>query len=239
MITPKNILLIVAMHDEATPIIDKLKLKNKGKVHHRLPMVLFSATYKKSTINLILNGKSNKHFVDHIGSQAATLSTQIGIDELSPDLIINIGTAGGFNSDSAKIGDVYLSYPCVCFHDRRINLPGFYEYGIGYYPCIPCGDIAKTLGLKTGIITTGNSLDYTQEDLEMMRKYNGVVKDMEAAAVAWVAYENNVPFLAIKAITDMVDGDKPTEEEFVKNLGLASKNLADQTLKVLNLLLKH
>ena len=34
------------------------------------------------------------------------------------------------------------------------------------------------------------------------------VKDMEAAAIAWVADFNKVPFLALKIVTDIVDGDR-------------------------------
>ncbi len=34
------------------------------------------------------------------------------------------------------------------------------------------------------------------------------VKEMECAAIAQVAHIFNVPFLAVKAITDIVDGDK-------------------------------
>ena len=39
---------------------------------------------------------------------------------------------------------------------------------------------------------------------------------MEAASVAWVAQLYNIPFIAIKAITDLIDGNSPTEEEFSK-----------------------
>jgi len=34
------------------------------------------------------------------------------------------------------------------------------------------------------------------------------VKDMEAAAIAWVAKLNNTPFFALKVVTDIVDGDR-------------------------------
>ena len=40
------------------------------------------------------------------------------------------------------------------------------------------------------------------------------VKDMEAAAIAWVAETAKVPFFALKVVTDIVDGDRPTQDEF-------------------------
>lgn len=45
------------------------------------------------------------------------------------------------------------------------------------------------------------------------------VKEMEAAGIAHVAAMFGVPFIAVKAITDIVDGDKPTQDEFMENLG--------------------
>jgi len=48
---------------------------------------------------------------------------------------------------------------------------------------------------------------------------------MEAAAIAWTASLSNTPTFAIKVITDLVDGGKPTHEEFLENLAAASNSL--------------
>ena len=42
-----------------------------------------------------------------------------------------------------------------------------------------------------------------------------------------------VPLLAVKAITDIVDGDKPTQDEFLENLGAAAKALQGAVPKVI------
>jgi 5'-methylthioadenosine nucleosidase len=223
----------MAMLAEAKPIISSLNLVKVGKVNKNLPMELYSGVYKGKVVNLLLNGKCSTHGVDHIGTQAATLGAHLGIEKFSPNMVINAGTAGGFLHDGASVGDVYLSHPIVCFHDRRINLPNFKEYGIGNYPCYPSTNLAKELGLKLGVVSTGNSLDFNTFDKNLMKSYNGVVKDMEAAAIAWVAQLYSTPFIAIKAITDIVDGDIPTEEEFLLNLSEASKKLGEKTLELL------
>ena len=51
------------------------------------------------------------------------------------------------------------------------------------------------------------------------------VKEMECAAVAWVCEKLRVPFVALKSITDIVDGDKATRDEFESNLRTASAAL--------------
>lgn len=232
----KSILIIMAMEDEASPLVNSLELKNENRLHNIYSIKKFSGKYKDLNINLITNGTCSRYNVDSIGTQVSTLSAHLGIENFSPNLILNAGTAGGFHKDNAKIGDVYLSSPYVCYHDRRIELPKFDKYGIGFYPCFPAEDMAMELGLRLGVVSTGNSLDYTEKDLALMISYNGVVKDMEAAAIAWVAEQHQIPFLAIKAITDIVDGDKPTEKEFVQNLKFASGVLSEKTIKIIDYL---
>jgi len=41
---------------------------------------------------------------------------------------------------------------------------------------------------------------------------------IQGAAVAYVADMFSTPAILVKAVTDIVDGDKPTAEEFLKNL---------------------
>ena len=196
-------------------------------------MEYYEGTFKSISIDLVTSGKCDRYNVDHIGPQAAILSSASAIGRIQPDLIINPGTAGGFIKAGGAIGDVYLSYPMVCYHDRRIPLPGFDAYGIGSYYCYDTREIASKLGLKTGIVSTGSSLDYTDKDLELIGSYGGVVKEMEAASIAWIADLYKIPFFAVKSITDLVDGSAPTEEEFLKNLSSASVALSREVVRII------
>ena len=60
------------------------------------------------------------------------------------------------------------------------------------------------------------------------------MKDMEAAAIAWVADLSQTPFFALKIVTDIVDGERPTHEEFLENLGTAAVSLQQTLPKVLD-----
>lgn len=51
---------------------------------------------------------------------------------------------------------------------------------------------------------------------------DAAVKEMEGAAIAWAAHLFDVPVLALKSITDIVDGDRPPQEEFLENLQKAA-----------------
>ena len=232
----KTILLVMAMRDEARSIIRDLGLTLLKKHSTKLSIETYGGKYGDKQIWLQLNGRCPSFGVDNIGTDPSVLNTYTGIVNYKPDLILNAGTAGGFARANAKVGDTYLSHPYVYHHDRRINIPGFNEYGIGKYSCYPCEDIAKRLGLKTGIISTGNSLDHTPLDLEIIETHNGEVKEMEAAAIAWLANTYGIPFLAIKTITDIVDGPESTEDEFLKNLNYASKILGEKTIELIEVL---
>ena len=55
-----------------------------------------------------------------------------------------------------------------------------------------------------------------------MEENDAAVKEMEGAAIAWAAHFFSTPLFALKSITDIVDGDRPPQEEFLENLGKAS-----------------
>jgi len=231
----KKIALVMAMHEEAVPLIEYFGLKKEAFYN---PIEIYTNNIK--SIILSLNGKSIEHGVDNIGSQAASINAFVVIDKYKPDLVINCGTSGGFSAKNIEIGDVFIAKDKVCYHDRRIPIPGGYEpYGVGNYPVIDSKFLAKKFKLKQGIISTGDAFDFTKMDLKMMQKNNASVKEMEAAAIAWVCSLNQIDFTAIKAITDFVDEPETTSDLFLKNLQLASKNLKEKVVQIVEYLLVH
>ena len=94
--------------------------------------------------------------------------------------------------------------------------------------------LAETLQYKTGVVSTGNSLDKTEECDKHMLANDASVKDMEAAAIAWSCALLKKPFLGVKVVTDIVDGNVPTQDEFLANLITASKSLQQALPQVLD-----
>ena len=221
-----TIAIIMAMADEAEPFIQSHGLqRDLSTLDSHLPMEVYKGTVEGAEVALVVGGKDKRYGVDCVGTQPATLSAYLAIDAFNPDLIINAGTAGGFKAKGAGIGDVYIGSDAIRYHDRRIPIPGFAAYGVGSYQTPDVGAVADALGLKKGVVSTGNSLDMLPEDRLMIQANQGAVKEMEAAAIAWVADLYQIPLVALKSITDLVDTDTPTQEEFLQNLSLASKRL--------------
>lgn len=236
-----KIALIFAMEAEAQPLVEALQLKCWQEYEDpRLPFRHYLGRMEKNTeVLLSINGKDSRFGVDNIGTIPAALNSYVTLSRFLPDVLINAGTAGGFLEKGAAIGDVYLSQDAFRFHDRRIPYLKFEEYGIGHFPTTDLSDMALALGLKCGVVTTSDSLDCTHTDMERMKQNQGSVKEMEAAAIAWIAYLLKTPFFSIKAITDLVDTEHTVTEQFSRNLEMASRNLCNRTIAVLNYIIDH
>lgn len=70
-----------------------------------------------------------------------------------------------------------------------------------------------------------------------MLQLNASVKEMESASIAWICEAHRVPFLPVKVVTDIVDGDRPSQEEFLENLSSASKSLQRELPKIIDFIL--
>lgn len=220
-----HILIMIAMEAEAKPLLDKLSLQKTELSHPWAPFDLYSGSHKGMRVSVCVNGKAIKAGgVDNVGTTPAAVATFLAITELKPTLVINAGTAGGFKSKGAEIGDAFVATMCR-HHDRRITIPGWDDYAKGHHEMQEFPNMVQALGFKKGVVTTGNSLDAHDVDREIMKANDASVKDMEAAAIAWVTEQSSTPFLALKVVTDIVDGDRFTHEEFMENLGTAAKSL--------------
>lgn len=236
----ENICIIIAMTGEARALIQHFGLKErKGLFDSFLPLKIYQGVYKEKNLHLIINGKDDRFDIDNIGTQPATLAAYLAIHHIHPDIIINTGTAGGFKDKGLEIGDVVLAHGKAWFHDRRIPIPKFDEYGLGAFPLNNFTKIAKDLGFKTGTISTGNAFDFIEKDQEIMEKFGASIKDMEAASIAWLCYLSNTPLIILKGVTDFVGLDQEGEEQFVANFKLTINKLTKANIALVDYLLQN
>jgi len=221
----------IAMEAEAKPFIEHMQLElQKDFFPKEVPFLAYSGMHGDSTkVTCITNGKDSVYDTqaDNIGTVSASMATFLALQKEPADILINAGTCGGFQRKGAAIGDVFLT-TAVAFHDRRISLPEYDRYGVGKIETMfDPARMADHHNFKTGVCTTGNSLDKTPECDARMLANDATVKDMEAGAIAWSAKLHGTPFLGVKVVTDIVDGGVPTHEEFMENLMTASKKMQE------------
>ncbi|PIA59872.1 hypothetical protein AQUCO_00400621v1 [Aquilegia coerulea] len=230
-----TIVIFIAMQTEALPLVTKFQLSQGPDLvfPKEVPWIRYHGIYKDLRINIICPGKDRVLGVDSVGTVSASLVTYASIQALQPDLIINAGTAGGFKARGACIGDVFLASD-VAFHHRRNPIPVCDRNGICAKKTFPTPNLLKELKLKVGKLSTGDSLDMSPHDEAAIIANDATVKDMEGAAIAYVADLLSVPAIFVKAVTDIADGDKPTAEEFLQNLVAATAALDQAVTRVVD-----
>lgn len=228
-----KICYVVAMRAEAKPFIEHYHVQPLTDFFAPLPCQCYFAKVGNHDLYVVLNGE--QHGSDLVGCEAASVATMAAIQKLLPDLVINSGTCGAFKCNGAAIGDVYLGSG-VMFHDRRV--PGDDAWGtqaLGNYPVWEgTMALAEQLGLKTGKVTTGSSLDMQPCDEQIIRENQGELKDMEGAAVAFVCSLYQTPILFVKSVTDLCDGGAATYEEFSRNLAMACEQLRLANVRIID-----
>lgn len=178
-----------------------------------------------------------------IGKVNAAMGTTLLIDKFQPDWIINTGSAGGFHSD-LTVGDVVIS-TAVRHHDVDVTIFG-YEYGqvprmpAFYAPdeklvsiAVRSAEKIKGIQVAQGLIASGDSFMNDPERVEFIRsKLPGLyAAEMEAAAIAQVAHQFEVPFVIIRSLSDIAGKD--SNISFDQFLVTAAKNSAELILLML------
>ncbi|MGL5030632.1 MAG: 5'-methylthioadenosine/S-adenosylhomocysteine nucleosidase [Aeromonas sp.] len=178
-----------------------------------------------------------------IGKVAASVATSLLLEKFAPDYVINTGSAGGFAQD-LHIGDVVIANE-MRFHDVDVTAFGYQIGQMAQQPAaFPCDPtliaIAKACiaeqGMhqtKVGLICTGdqfmcqpNAIAKARADFPQM-----LAVEMEGAAIGQVCHMFNVPYLVVRAMSDIAG--KEQVESFDAFIEVAGKHSAHMILSML------
>ena len=174
------------------------------------------------------------------GKVNAAVCVQTMILKYSPRVIINSGVAGGIGH-GVHIGDLVVGSSCVQ-HDFDTHLFGD-EVGfvsgvnITNFPCSKeYSDVflmeAKSIyegNVFSGVIVTGDQFIADGEKcLELRDRFDAKACEMESGSIAHVCYLNNLPFVALRSISDNAN-----ETGSVDFLSFA-KESADKLIRLLH-----
>jgi len=178
-----------------------------------------------------------------IGKVNAAMSTTILLQEFKPDVVINTGSAGGYDPE-LEVGAIVISDE-VRHHDVDCRV---FNYEMGQVPQMPVAFKAderlKNVALESvkeigehqyavGLICSGDSFMSDPERVEAVRKHfpQMTACEMEAAAVAQVCYQFNTPFVVIRSLSDIAG--KESNISFDEFLPLAAKHSTEIVLKTI------
>lgn len=223
--------IIAAMQKEVNNFLNMMKDYKETKIHH---ITFYEGKVGNNDIVLCVSG---------IGKVSAGLIVSIMVDHFNGITnIINMGVSGGYYG-AVQCGDVvvgtkysYADVDTTCFegylYGQVPNLPQFYN-----------GDQELIKKIKTnviyGTILTGDKF-YTSS-LECEKIVNEHFKndhvcafDMESTAFAQACYLLDVPFLSIRAISDVIGNKDDATSRYNNYVEIACKKANDVLFEILN-----
>ena len=151
------------------------------------------------------------------GKISAAASAQYVIDHFKPDLLINLGTCGGF-AGCIKTGTIILVDRTLVYD--ILEQMGDASEAIDHYASsldLSWLPLNLPYPISRGLLVSADR-DILVEDIPMLiEKYGAVAADWESGAIAWVANKNHTRLLILRGVTDLVDIDGG---ETYGNLGL-------------------
>ncbi|MEY3022322.1 MAG: hypothetical protein RIS86_1520 [Planctomycetota bacterium] len=226
---PGRVLVFVAMEAEAAPVVRALGLGPRVDGSHGA--ALHEGVRADMRVTVASPGRDRSNGADRIGPvHAASALARLLRDPF--DLVVNVGTAGGFESQGLAIADLVVARETM-FHDARVAIPAYDAIARARTRLSPDDDdlvaLAAATGARVGLASTGSSLDATAAELAHFARTRTLAKDMELAALAVVCREEGVPLVALKGVTDLVDHHEPAHEAFLRNLARTTARLAEAT----------
>ena len=170
-----------------------------------------------------------------IGKVEAALTAEHLIVDFGADVVINSGSAGGIGT-GLKVGDVVIS-TATAYHDVDVTAFG-YQYGQ-----LPAGQpavyaaskkwgaalaqagAATGLTIKQGLIVTGDQFVASQAQIAKIKAHfpDALSAEMEGAAVGQVAFDHQVPYVVVRAMSDTGDEQASGSfDEFILEAGRRS-----------------
>lgn len=191
-----------------------------------------------------INGVDTVVAVAGVGKVNAAVCAQTMILKYSPDVVINVGVAGGLDT-GFKIGDIAVA-DAVVEHDMDTSplgdAPGYIS-GLGMIE-MPCDktiadmmakavETVGTIHAKRGIIASGDQFINTQEERDkIIGNFGAIAAEMEGASIGHVCVMNNVKFGVLRAISDGANDDSPMDyPEFAKMAAANSIKIILELLK--------
>ncbi|UYU32658.1 5'-methylthioadenosine/S-adenosylhomocysteine nucleosidase [Siccibacter colletis] len=196
--------IIGAMEEEVTLLRDKIENRQTLTL---AGLEIYTGTLNGTDVALLKSG---------IGKVSAAMGAALLLEHCKPDLIINTGSAGGL-APTLNVGDIVVSDEAR-YHDADVTAFG---YEIGQMAGCPAAFKAddtlvsaaeaciKQLNLNAvrGLIVSGDAFINGAEGLAKIRHNfpQAVAVEMEATAIAHVCHNFGVPFVVVRAISDVAD----------------------------------
>jgi len=187
-LTPK-IAIVAALERELHPLVKDWR---RTIVEHESRQFTF---YESSYAVVVCAG---------IGPEAGRRAAEAIIVKYAPEIIISAGIAGALVPE-LKVGETIFPATVVDIED-----------GSRRETAIQASPVSNTALGRTIVISATEVAGLEQKE-RLGKSYGAHAVDMEGAAVARAAEVHNLPFLAIKSISDEYDFEVPDLQKFIRD----------------------
>jgi adenosylhomocysteine nucleosidase len=139
------------------------------------------------------------------GKIASAGSMQYVLDRYSPDLVVNLGTCGGFE-EVVEQGDIILVDRTYVYD--IVELMGDLDIVSYYASSLDLSWLTEPypFPVRRGLIASADS-DLPPGKIPFLKSHGAIAADWESAALAWVAERNKARLLILRGVSDMVSED--------------------------------
>lgn len=150
-----------------------------------------------------VHGRDIRFFHCGWGKIASAGAMQYLLDHYSPDLVVNLGTCGGFEGVVQR-GDVILVERTIVYD--IVELMGDLNISEYYASSLDLDWLPGPLPYPAlrALIASADS-DLLPGKISLLKSLGAVAADWESAALAWVAKKNNARLLILRAVSDLVN----------------------------------
>lgn len=188
-------------------------------------------------------GKNVLLALSGIGKVNAALTTALLLQH-RPDCVINTGSAGGLGQN-LRVGDVVIGTQ-TAHHDADVTAFG---YAIGQLPQLParfesdaalCRAAVQSAGafadaqVHSGLIVSGDQFIHDKHKVAQLRTQfpDALAVEMEAAAIAQSCHQFGIPFVVIRALSDLADDAASISfETFLQQASVHSAKMVQNVLQ--------
>jgi adenosylhomocysteine nucleosidase len=179
-------------------------------VHSLLPQAVPERTLFGECFDVEIDRRSVTFFQGGWGKVAAAASAQYVIDQFKPDLLVNLGTCGGFEGCIEEGIIILVEKTLIYDIVEQMTDP---QEAISHYSTAI--DLQYLPRLTPSPVLRGQLIsadrDIVRADIPtLIEKYDAVAADWESGAIAWVAQKNHQKLLILRGVSDVVgeEGDE-------------------------------
>jgi adenosylhomocysteine nucleosidase len=169
------------------------------------------------------SGETIGFFLGGWGKIDAAASTQHIIDAYASELLINLGTCGGFAGD-VQAGDILLVNKTIVYdiyermfdpdeairtYTTELDVSWIQDVDNVAPTNVALTNVAPTnVGFIRSLLVSADR-DLDPNEIPMLQeRYQAIASDWESGAIAHVGKRNNVPVAILRGVSDLVDAHK-------------------------------